>query len=70
MVKIGIRSLRELARQSATCHPTISNWLNGKSKLSRDVGIRVARVLGVPLEVVFGVQGQMVNEVEPSEAGR
>lgn len=53
MAERGIASGVELARLSATYQPTISDWLNGRSGLSKEVGRRVANVLGVSLETVL-----------------
>lgn len=49
----GIRSQRELARLAGTHHPILSNWLAGKRSLSKQVGRRVAALLGVPVETVL-----------------
>lgn len=42
-----------LARSAKTHRSTISNWLNGERPLSKDVGLRVAAVLGATLQAVL-----------------
>ncbi len=50
---MGIRSQRELARLARTFQPILSDWMAGKKSLGKHVGLRVARILQVPLETVL-----------------
>lgn len=49
----GITSGRQLAAMVGSHQPDISNWLNGNGGISKQVGRRIAHLLGVSVEVVL-----------------
>jgi plasmid maintenance system antidote protein VapI len=53
MRKLGIASIRELARRADTHHAILSKWMNGKQGISKAVALRVAQVLGVSPKTLF-----------------
>jgi plasmid maintenance system antidote protein VapI len=53
MERLNIRSKRELARRIGVKHPTIINWLNGKTSLGKRAGSEISKLFGVSLETVL-----------------